>query len=155
MIFPETELQVIFAHNGMWINLVVIWHVRLNGSQWRIQNFPLGSGAPTPLGECQTPMRAPFGGNRCENERIGSRWRRAPVVPAGSANGCVRIFFGVGNTPFSVQPAATTNKDAAVTTYARGCKLHLQEGLTLTTLAMDTIGIQGEGVCTSYSNCMA
>ena len=42
-------------------------------NQWRIQDFLLGRGAPT-------PMRTLLGKNGCENERIGSCWEQ-PLDP--------------------------------------------------------------------------
>ena len=42
--------------------------------QWRIQDFPLGWGAPSRWGGCRPPMWVLFAENICGNERIGSCW---------------------------------------------------------------------------------
>ena len=59
--------------------------------QWRIQDFPLGGGAPTHWGGRQPSMRTLFG------ENIGRKQKklillggRAPRRPPGSANGDLR-----------------------------------------------------------------
>ena len=53
--------------------------IKFGINPWRIQDFPLGGGRPS-------PTWALFGENVCENERIGSRWGGAPAAPPGSTN---------------------------------------------------------------------
>ena len=62
------------------------------GSQWRIQDFPLGGrGCPAVGGFCQPLTRVLFGENVCENERIGSHWGVCATGAPGSADGS--LFF--------------------------------------------------------------
>ena len=94
--------------------------------------FPVGGWAPTCWG-CQPPMWVLFGGNVCENKRIGSHWGGGggtSAAPPGSAN---EISWSVSdiNVHWSSTAGACYCNISEQDTYSRRLKWELYPALNI------------------------